>query len=101
MPNLMNGKNTKAEKRNGKNQAFYFTAPDAKEVQLVGDFTRWQQQPIQMHKGPDGTWQTTVELQPGPHHYRFLVDGEWCDDPKCTSHAPNPYGGEDSVRQVA
>jgi len=24
---------------------------------------------------------TTVELKPGTHHYRFLVDGEWRDDP--------------------
>jgi 1,4-alpha-glucan branching enzyme len=70
-------------------------------VQLVGDFTHWQQQPISMRKGADGIWRTTVELQPGAHYYRFLVDGQWRDDPECTKHVPNPYGEQDAIRQVA
>ena len=82
-------------------QNFSFTAPGAISVQLVGDFTHWQEHPIQMRKGTDGIWRTAVELEPGPHHYRFLVDGQWRDDPECTLRVPNPYGSEDSVRQVA
>jgi 1,4-alpha-glucan branching enzyme len=70
-------------------------------VQLVGDFTLWQQQPIQMRKGLDGIWRATVELPPGSHHYRFLVDGQWRDDPECALQVPNPYGSQNSVRQVA
>ena len=69
-------------------------------VQLVGDFTDWQQKPINMQKGADGTWHTSVELPPGKHSYRFLVDGQWRDDPECTLRVPNPFGGEDSVREV-
>ena len=84
-----------------KTQNFSFTAPGAISVQLVGDFTHWQQHPIQMRKGPDGIWRASVELEPGPHHYRFLVDGQWRDDPECTLRVPNPYGTQDSVRQVA
>jgi len=84
----------------GRKQTFSFTAPTATSVQLAGDFTRWQQAPINMQKGVDGIWHTTVELQPGPHHYRFLVDGQWRDDPECTRQVPNPFGGQDSVRQV-
>jgi 1,4-alpha-glucan branching enzyme len=53
-----------------------------------------------MQKGADGIWHTTVELEPGPHHYGFLVDGQWRDDPECTLQVPNPFGGQDSVRQV-
>lgn len=70
-------------------------------VQLVGDFTQWQQTPISMQKDKDGIWRTTIELDPGTHHYQFLVDGQWRDDPECALHAPNPYGGRDAVRQVA
>lgn len=84
-----------------KSQAFSLVAPTAMSVQLVGDFTGWQQKPINMKKGPQGIWQTTVQLQPGAHHYRFLVDGQWRDDPACALRVPNPYGGQDAVCQIA
>jgi 1,4-alpha-glucan branching enzyme len=79
---------------------FSIIAPTAQSVQLVGDFTEWEQGPINMQKDADGTWRTTVELEPGAHQYRFLVDGEWRDDPECTLHEPNPYGSQNAVRQV-
>jgi 1,4-alpha-glucan branching enzyme len=85
----------------GRNQIFAFSAPSAMSVQLVGDFTHWQESPINLHKNADGVWRTTVELSPGTHHYRFLVDGQWRDDPECVLRAPNPYGSEDMMRQVA
>src|SRR5262245_13549820 len=81
-------------------QPFSFTAPTAMSVQLVGDFTHWKERPIHMQKGHDGIWHTKVQLEPGEHHYRFLVDGQWRDDPECALHAPNPYGSQDSVLQV-
>ena len=85
----------------GRKQSFAFSAPGAGSVQLVGDFTHWQEHPIHLQKGMDGTWRTTVELTPGTHHYRFLVDGEWRDDPECALRAPNPFGSEDMTRLVA
>jgi 1,4-alpha-glucan branching enzyme len=87
-------------KNNSKQQNFSFTAPTAMNVELVGDFTHWQERPVSMRKGTDGIWRVTVGLQPGKHRYRFLVDGQWQDDPECTLQVPNPYGGRDSVRQV-
>jgi hypothetical protein len=54
-----------------------------------------------MQKGQDGVWRATVALAPGPHHYRFLVDGLWCDDPECAVYAPNPFGSQNAVRHVA
>lgn len=90
-----------ARKNNhAKQQTFRITAPSAVSVQLVGDFTHWQECPINMQKEADGVWQATAELQPGKHHYRFLVDGQWRDDPECALQVPNPYGSQDSVRQV-
>jgi len=91
---------TATRKANVKTQTFLFTAPTAMSVQLVGDFTQWQKSPIQMQKGAGGIWRATVELAPGEHHYRFLVDGQWRDDPECTVRVPNPYGSQDSVRKV-
>lgn len=85
---------------NVKRQTFRFTDADAMSVLLVGDFTHWQTQPIPMRKGNDGVWTATVNLPPGTHTYRFIVDGEWRDDPECPIHVPNPYGTENMVRRV-
>lgn len=85
----------------GLKQEFCFTAPTAHSVQLVGDFTHWRVAPINLKKGADGVWRASVRLAPGTCRYRFLVDGEWRDDPECTIRVPNPYGTEDDVRMVA
>lgn len=87
--------------KNVKRQTFRFSAPNATSVMLVGDFTHWQQQPIPMRKEQDGIWLASVDLPPGKHTYRFIVDSEWQDDPECTVRVPNPYGGHDMVREAA
>ena len=91
----------KTNSKGGRAQTFSFRAPGALSVQLVGDFTQWQERPISLQKGVDGVWRTTVELPAGTHHYRFLVDGEWRDDPDCTIRTPNPFGGDNMTRRVA
>jgi 1,4-alpha-glucan branching enzyme len=91
-------KQTSSNNRLKIKQPFSFTAPDASSVQLVGDFTRWDQKPINLQKGVDGIWRTSLELAPGEHHYRFLVDGQWRDDPECALHVLNPYGSQNAVR---
>jgi 1,4-alpha-glucan branching enzyme len=82
-------------------QTFRFSAPTAMSVLLVGDFTHWQQRGIPMRKTKDGIWVATVELPPGKHNYRFIVDGDWRDDPECTLRVSNPYGSQNMVRQVS
>ena len=90
------------EKRhNGKHQTFSLAMPAAASVQLVGDFTQWTQHPIHMRRTGQGVWQAGVDLEPGTHRYRFLVDGQWMDDPACTVRAPNPFGSQDAIREVA
>jgi len=86
---------------NGRAQIFSFRSPNASNVQLVGDFTQWQERPINLQKDSDGVWKATVILPPGVHQYRFMVDGQWCDDPACNHRSPNPFGGENMMRQVA
>ena len=81
-------------------QTFSFSAPGAQSVLLAGDFTHWQKQPLPLHKQSNGVWKTTVTLAPGTYHYKFLVDGEWRDDPDCTLRVRNPFGTEDAVLQV-
>lgn len=94
-------KKSSKEGGNGGSQGFSFRAPEAISVQLVGDFTHWQEKPISLKKDHSGVWHANVQLTPGEHHYRFLVDGEWRDDPECSSRVPNPFGGQDMARKVA
>ena len=82
-------------------QTFRFTAPSATTVSLAGDFTDWQKRAVPMQKGKDGIWTATIDLMPGKHNYRFIVDGQWADDPDCTVRVPNPYGTQNMVRKVA
>jgi enterochelin esterase-like enzyme len=56
--------------------AFRVYAPNAREVQVVGDWLRRGEVPNAMEKGADGVWSVTVgPLQPGVYSYTFLVDG--------------------------
>jgi hypothetical protein len=54
-----------------------------------------------MQKGNDGVWMATVGLPMGSHHYLFIVDGVWRDDPACPLRVPNPFGGQNMVLHVA
>jgi 1,4-alpha-glucan branching enzyme len=86
---------------NSRKQVFRFHAPQARSVLLVGDFTHWQEHAIPLQKQKDGVWTASVELKPGKHTYQFLVDGEWREDPQCAQRVPNPFGGQDMVREAA
>lgn len=77
---------------------FSLTAPAAVEVSVAGDFNDWESQA--MVKGPDGVWRITVQLSSGTHVYRFLVDGEWMQDPNNPRRQANDMGGYDSVCNV-
>lgn len=81
-------------------QNFSYFAPAATSVQLVGCFTRWREQPIDLRKGANGMWWTAVRLERGTYYYRYLVDGQWSDDPECPLVVPNPFGCLNAVRQV-
>ena len=65
-----------------------------------GDFTHWQRNPINLAKQADGVWKTSMALI-GTYHYRFLVDGQWRDDPQCSLRIPNIFGSHNMVREVS
>ena len=85
---------------NAKTERFSLATKAASSVQLVGDFTNWQERPIPLRREANGVWGIAVRLEPGTHYYRFLVDGQWRDDPASPVRVPNPFGGLNSVRQV-
>ena len=79
---------------------FSLVAPKAETVALVGDFTGWEKNPITLKKQKDGIWTTVIPLEAGEHEYRFLVDGEWRDDPACGKRRENPFGAANCVRVI-
>ncbi len=90
-----------AKKTSKLKETFQLEAPAAAAVLLAGDFTDWESQPIQMKRDRSGVWKTTVPLAPGAYQYRFMVDGQWADDPQASAHAGNPFGSANCVRNVA
>ncbi len=80
---------------------FSILAPEAKSVQLAGDFTGWEQAPVALRKAKDGVWKKTMSLAPGAYEYRLLVDGQWRDDPQCTNRRPNGFGSQNCVCMVS
>jgi 1,4-alpha-glucan branching enzyme len=96
------------EKRNGGFPAarhsvspahFYHHAPQAKAVELTGDFNHWK--PFPMERRGDGWWFLQVMLGPGHHQYRFLVDGKPVLDSRAMGVVRNQSNEEVSVIAVS
>ena len=83
-----------------KNTEFHLEAPAAGSVKLAADFTDWEKCPLDLIQSEDGAWFTIVPLLPGRYAYRFIVDGEWRDDPCPAQSMPNPFGTTDAVVDV-
>ncbi len=75
-------------------------APEAKDVRITGDFTRWAEPGIRLSSDGRGHWRTVLPLGPGDYQYRLLVDGTWQDHADATERVPNPFGSENCVLKV-
>jgi len=79
---------------------FEYTAPEAQEVYLAGDFNNWDTSANPMKKDKKGLWKTTLSLKPGTYEYRFLADGKWENDPSCCNCVPNEFGSQNCIKVV-
>jgi len=74
---------------------FKLDAPQAQQVSLAGDFTKWQPA-YSLKRSNNGVWTIVVPLNPGVHDYAFVVDGErWVPDPMAPAIADG-FGGMNS-----
>jgi 1,4-alpha-glucan branching enzyme len=80
---------------------FLCIAPDAHSVHLLGDFNDWDLSSNPMTRHHDGSWQAQVNMNPGHHHYAFLVDGKMVNDPKAMGLARNLKGEKVSLLAVS
>jgi chromosome partitioning protein len=75
--------------------------PGAGEVQLAGDFNEWMPHKTPMRRiDRDGTFESTLRLEPGRYRYRLVVDGRWAYDRNNPDVETNEYGEINSVIDI-
>jgi 1,4-alpha-glucan branching enzyme len=88
--------NSKQNKKR-RSLTFILEASEAKKVFLAGDFNDWSPEKHPMRKDDNGTWKKRLILFPGNYEYKFLVDGQWKEDPRNNRRCPNCFGSYNSV----
>ena len=79
---------------------FEYFNPDAREVLVAGSFNAWHPHTTPMINRHGDRWSTELWLKPGHYEYRFVVDGQWMDDPMAARFVPNPFGSLNCVLEV-
>jgi len=75
-------------------------APQAREVAVAGAFNSWSPEVTPLKDTGAGEWAVHLPLRSGRYEYRFVVDGQWREDPRASLRVASPYGGCNSVLQV-
>ncbi|MBA4386441.1 MAG: hypothetical protein C0404_00580 [Verrucomicrobia bacterium] len=89
-----------AENGSHRKVKFQLAAAKGSRVFLAGSFNSWNPDAIELKPNGNGLYSTTIRLVPGRHEYKFLVDGIWQVDDRCTEWATNPLGSLNSVVEV-
>ncbi|MCK4328848.1 hypothetical protein KAX02_03290 [candidate division WOR-3 bacterium] len=76
---------------------FELNAPEAKSVQIAGEFTGWGGTPMEEK---NGIWTRSFDLVPGRYLYKFIVDEIWISDPENPQKVPDGFEGFNSVIEV-
>ena len=102
MPELEKKMRSTMKEHLPKLKEIFFTvkAPEAHEVYIAGDFNGWQLDDTSRMQQEDGSWTKRMNLGLGTHHYRFVIDGKWTEDPGNPEAEVNPYGEKDSLIKV-
>jgi chromosome partitioning protein len=78
--------------------------PAASDVRIAGDFNGWvpdkNVRSLVQAEGIERVWTKILRLPPGTYHYRYVVDGEWREDPENPQAEAGPVGGRNSVLVV-
>lgn len=86
----------------GKKVRFELPAKPGSEVFVAGTFNNWSPTANPLKYNPAlGHFETFLHVPDGKHEYKFVVNGVWSVDPKCTAKLPNAYGSHNSVLHVS
>lgn len=72
---------------------------EAQNVILSGSFNRWDEHLYKMIKTDNG-WQLNLELPANYYEYKFIVDGNWIEDPHNPKKATNEFDEYNSVLEI-
>ena len=76
----------------------------AGDVRIAGDFNGWVPdrgvRSLIASEGQERVWTKVLTLEPGTYQYRYVVDGEWREDPANPQTAPGPTGQPNSILHV-
>lgn len=82
-------------------------APQAKQVFVAGTFNGWNPESHPLKRNADRLWVITLDLPPGRHEYKLVIDGQWCCEPGCDPSydgcpgcTPNEFGTMNRVMVV-
>lgn len=83
--------------------AMQFRGSRVRDVRIAGDFNGWvpdrDVESTTYREGPERIWTKVLHLAPGTYQYRYLVDGEWREDP-ANPRAIQAPGGRNSLLVV-
>jgi chromosome partitioning protein len=81
-----------------------YREPGAADVRIAGDFNGWVPDrgvlSSTYQEGETRVWRKVLRLAPGNYEYRYVVDGEWCEDPANPKSTPTSIGPPNSVLVV-
>jgi chromosome partitioning protein len=81
-----------------------FRDAEAADVRIAGDFNGWVPdkgvRSVIESDGPTRVWTKVMVLPPGTYQYRYVVDGEWREDPANPESVPGPAGQPNSLLHV-
>jgi chromosome partitioning protein len=82
-----------------------FRDANANDVRIAGDFNGWVPdkgvRSLIESEGQTRVWTKILRLAPGTYQYRYVVDGEWREDPENPEMISSAIGGRNSVLVVS
>jgi chromosome partitioning protein len=82
-----------------------FRDANANDVRIAGDFNGWVPdkgvRSLIESEGQTRVWTKILRLPPGTYQYRYVVDGEWREDPENPEIISSTVGGRNSVLVVS
>jgi len=71
------------------------------QVNLAGEFNRWNPQGTELQQIQDSLWQIQLPLANGEYEYKFVVNGnQWLPDPQNPIRVSDGWQGVNSVKSV-
>lgn len=84
----------------GNDYLFYYRNERAKSVYIVGDFNNWNSYSHPMQKNLAGLWEVEIDIPPGRYAYRFIIDGNYKNDPLGRVAAYDRFNNEFTLLEV-